>query len=196
MNPRDALHQIQSILNNFAPTAQDGISGNQTNASFALLSRLAAQQWQDDKAEAAKHSDDPLAGAGDGEHKVKATSFADLADVASFRHCKAGGGSDNFCFSKGDNGIGFTGLDCTDESIPYVALPPEDWAAKWGSARAATGQAVKVTIRGQTVICKLADTMPHKAHIHNGAGLDLAPGAQKAFGLRAPVDVEATWSWA
>jgi hypothetical protein len=130
-----------------------------------------------------------------GDHDVKASSFADDGDVRAFRQCKANGGSDQHCFSKGDNGIGFTGLDCANDEIPYVALPPEDWQPKYQTARNATGKPVSVTIGGKTVECRIGDTMPHKANITNGAGIDLAPGAQKAFGLKAPFMVSASWRW-
>ncbi len=39
-------------------------------------------------------------------------------------------------------------------------------------------------IWGKTVIGEVRDTMPHKAKIKNGAGIDLNPGFAKAFGLR------------
>ena len=43
-----------------------------------------------------------------------------------------------------------------------------------------------VTFLGRTVIGELRDTMPHKANIKNGAGIDLNPGFAKAFGVRPP----------
>ena len=127
--------------------------------------------------------------------KVKASSFADKADVAAFKKAKAKGMSDQEAFKFGDNGIGFTGLDCTDESIPFVALPREDWMEKFGTKAKASRQPVNVTIKGKTVRCLIGDTMPSRANIKNGCGIDLAPGAQKAFGLKPPFTVPAEWEW-
>jgi hypothetical protein len=127
--------------------------------------------------------------------RVKATSFADLADVAAFRRCKNSGKSDKECFKVGDNGIGFMGADCTS-GVPMCALPPEIWHKKWGSARNAHLKPVNVTIGGKTVRCVMGDTMPHLGNIRNGAGIDLNPAAVTAFGLKPPIKVDAVWSWA
>jgi len=129
-------------------------------------------------------------------HQVTASSFADPADVAAFRRCKEAGGTDQECFKKGDNGIGFTGFNCADPDNLFVALPPDDWQSKWGSKGNASGRKVAVSINGKTVIGKLGDTMPQKKNIKNGAGIDLNPGFAKAFGLRPPFMVRAEWAWA
>ena len=111
---------------------------------------------------------------GDGPdvHEVMASSFADPGDVAAFRHCKAQGKSDQECFKVGDNGIGKWGDDTTVDT-PMCALPPEDWEHFGGAAR---GAKVLVKGNGRQVVCELCDTMPHKAHITNGAGIDPARG--------------------
>jgi hypothetical protein len=127
---------------------------------------------------------------------VKASSFADLADLAAFQHAKALGWSDARAFKVGDNGIGAWGDLTARDDIPMCALPPEDWLAKWGNAASARGQKVSVTYKAQIVIGELRDTMPHRANITNGAGIDLNPGFAKAFGVKAPFmldDVE--WNW-
>lgn len=130
-----------------------------------------------------------------GAHRVRASSFADPADVAAFRACKARGGSDQECFRVGDNGIGCWGDDVTAPT-PYCALPPEDMEERWGSVSAARHQPVLVCANGRTVSCILGDRMPHRAHIANGCGLDLSPAAVAALGLHPPVLIPATWSWA
>jgi hypothetical protein len=49
---------------------------------------------------------------------------------------------------------------------------------------------------GKTVIGELRDTMPHKADISNGAGIDLNPGFAKAFGVRPPFMLRGVkWEW-
>jgi hypothetical protein len=127
-------------------------------------------------------------------HQVIASSFADPADVAAFKKCKANGGSDQYCFKFGDNGIGFMGDDCTGPT-PMCALPPDDWKARWKNSSTARLKPVVVTANGRTVVCLMGDTMPAKANITNGAGIDLSPSAAKALGLKPPFMVAATWSW-
>jgi hypothetical protein len=125
-------------------------------------------------------------------HTVLASSFADPADVAAFRKCKAQGKSDQECFKVGDNGVGKWGDDTTGP-VPMCALPPEDWKP-FGSA--ARGKKVIVVCEGKTVVCELRDTMPAKANIKNGAGIDLNEAAWKALGHKPPQLRNATWQWA
>src|SRR5262249_29520828 len=131
----DAKKEIQEIL----LTAADGIFGPKTEDALRLLLSLPPQaQW-------------PLPSiitpTNLGIHKVRASSFADPADVRAFKHCTANGSSDQECFKVGDDGRGFGGLtDCTDESKPYVALPPEKWLPRFGSAQAAAGGLVIVSV--------------------------------------------------
>lgn len=130
-------------------------------------------------------------------HHVKASSFADPADVAAFRKCKAQGGSDQQCFKVGDNGIGFRGMDTTDENVPVCALPPEDWRERWGDGNTANGKPVIVTWNGIEVEGVMGDTMPSKDNIHNGAGIDLNSGFAKRFGVQPPFMLNnVTWRWA
>jgi hypothetical protein len=124
-------------------------------------------------------------------HKVLASSFADPADIATFRRCKAKGMSDQEAFKYGDNGIGKWGDDTT-APVPMCALPPEDWIGLGTKAR---GAKVKVTIKGVSVVCELRDTMPRKVNIHNDAGIDLNYAALHDFNLRPPIMVDATWEF-
>lgn len=126
-------------------------------------------------------------------HSVTASSFADPADVRAFRHCKGEGHSDQFCFRVGDNGIGCWGDDCTADK-PMCALPPEDWQ-EFGH-EGARGKKVLVKAGGREVVCELRDTMPHKANIKNGAGIDLNEAAVKALGHSPPILLRCTWEWA
>lgn len=125
------------------------------------------------------------------KHQVKASSFADPADVAAFRRCKAKGMSDQEAFKYGDNGIGKWGDDTTGP-VPMCALPPEDWLPLGNKAR---GAKVRVCANGKEVICELRDTMPRKKNIKNGAGIDLNPAAVAALGMNPPIMVSATWEW-
>jgi len=130
-------------------------------------------------------------------HTVRASSFADPADVAAYRRLKARGFSEKYCLAHGDNGIGCWGDDTTSEDVAMCALPPEDWQDFLPPAR---GTLIKVTaeVDGEhrEVICELRDTMPRRANIRNGRGIDLNPGACKALGLKIPVDHKVTWELA
>ena len=123
--------------------------------------------------------------------KVYASSFADPGDVRRFLACKAKGMSDREAFKYGDNGIGCWGDDTTADR-PMCALPPEDWKPLGSKAR---GARVVVVANGKSVACELRDTMPRRANITNGAGIDLNPAACAALGLRPPVMVPATWEF-
>ncbi|MDB5581525.1 MAG: hypothetical protein JWR80_6701 [Bradyrhizobium sp.] len=129
--------------------------------------------------------------------KVTASSFADPADVKAYRDAIAAGKSEQEALKVGDNGIGAWGDDTTSESTPMCALPPEDWKGRWKTGKAARGKRVAVTYKGQTEIGELRDTMPAKANIKNGAGIDLNPGFAKRFGVRQPFMLKnVQWDWA
>lgn len=183
MNADDARKAIQGIL----LVAEDGQIGLRTIRALTLLTSLPDDSaWPPGTITA---PDDA------GWNQVKASSFADPADVSAFRRCKADGGTDMHCFSVGDNGIGFTGLDCSAGSGPACALPPEDWMAKWGSSANAAGKPVRVRINDIEVVMPMKDTMPHKVNIHNGAGIDLSPDAVEALGQHPPLMIAAEWQW-
>ena len=75
--------------------------------------------------------------------------------------------------------------------------PPEDWQAKRGGGNAARDRKVAVIYKGSTVTGELRDTMPHKANITNGAGIDLDPGFAKALGVTPPFMLfNVQWDWA
>jgi len=127
---------------------------------------------------------------------VTASSFADPGDVAAYKKAIAEGKSEEEALKVGDNGIGKWGDDTTSEGQPMCALPPEDWQAKWGVGNAARGKKVAVTYDGKKVIGELRDTMPSKANITNGAGIDLNPGFAKAFNVVQPFMLKnVLWDW-
>lgn len=126
------------------------------------------------------------------KHIVMASSFADPADVAAFRRCKAKGMSDIEAFRFGDNAIGRWGDSTAEGSGPSCALPPEDWKPLGDKAHLAK---VRVFSNGKEVVCLLKDTMPARAHITNKCGIDLNPDACEALGLHPPVLTAATWEW-
>lgn len=124
------------------------------------------------------------------------SSFADLADVRAFKRCKATGASDQACFRVGDNGIGCWGDLTAQETDPMCAVPPDDMIMRWGSVDAAKHKKVLVTANGKTITVKLADRMPWKKNIKNGAIIDLNPAAAKELGLKPPFMVNGSWTWA
>jgi len=115
---------------------------------------------------------------------VIASTFADPADVDAYRTAIAERKTRQEALELGDDGIGCWQDDTTSATDPMCALPPEDWQTKWGLGQAARGAKVSVTYKGQTVVGELRDTMPNRAHIANGAGIDLNPGFCAAFGLK------------
>ena len=135
--------------------------------------------------------------------KGLASSFADHQDNLVYQRALIthlrGGASQELAEARarkvGDPGVGWVDNDLHDGQ-PWIALPYEDWQTKWGTKRKAHRKPVLVMIKGKTVRCLLGDTMPHKANIRNGAVIDLAPGAQEAFGLTAPFLVPCSWEWA
>lgn len=129
-----------------------------------------------------------------GKNTVIASSFADPADIVAFKRCKNRGGSDKKCFEVGDNGVGLWGDDTSDESKAMCALPRGVWQDKWGRGDLARGKKLAVTYKGKTIVCELRDTLP--ARPKNGAGLDLSPGAAKAFGVAPPFMLRnVIWRW-
>ena len=128
---------------------------------------------------------------GSGWKKVKATSFADPADVRAFERCKAQGKTDLQCFAVGDNGIGKWGHGTAQEERAMAALPRDVWAdaGKTGGAK------LEVRYNGKTVEGILGDTMPHTKNIKNGAGIDLNPAFSKQLGLKPPFTAEVEWRW-
>jgi hypothetical protein len=126
---------------------------------------------------------------------VVASSFADPKDIAAYKKAIKDGKTRNEALKVGDDGIGKWG-DNTAVNDPMCALPPEDWEAKWGMGHTARGKKVVVTFNGMTVVGELRDTMPRKANIKNGAGIDLNPGFARAFGLKQPFLVPGVqWEW-
>lgn len=128
-------------------------------------------------------------------HLGKLSSFADPDDVAAYQRCIAQGYSQQHCFGVGDNGEGAWGDNTAQETIAMVALPPEDIIEKWGSVAAGKHKPVVVLHSGIQCVCVLADLMPHRANITNGAICDLNPAAAKALNLSPPFLVPGSWRW-
>lgn len=118
-------------------------------------------------------------------HSVKATEFADPGDLRAFQHAKAEGMSDRQAFRVGDNCIGCWGDSTAQDTGPCCAIPPDDMIAEFGSIAEAKHKQVLVTnpALSTSCVCTIKDRMPWKAHISNGAGIDLNPDAIEALFL-------------
>lgn len=169
MSDQEKIQAIQRVLG----VEDDGIWGPITQGALDAL--LAGAGWT-------------AAG--------KASSFADPADVAAFRRCKEQGYSDDFCFGRGDNGVGVWGDDTTQGSGASCAIPPDDMVAKFGSIAGAKHARVIVEANGRRITATVKDRMPYKKNIKNGAVIDLNPDAAEQLGLRPPFLVGARWKWA
>lgn len=119
----------------------------------------------------------------------EASSFADPADIASFRRCKTTGKTDLQCFAVGDNGIGQFGRITSQEMIPMVAVHGDAMKAKWGSIAGAAHRPVEVTVRGITIRATVEDRMSATGRI------DLNPACAKRLGLNPPFVVPCSWRW-
>lgn len=120
-------------------------------------------------------------------HKVKASSFADPADLAAFKKCKLTGRTDKQCFAVGDNGIGLWGDSTIEGTGPSCALHPIYWQEFYHTARR---KKVIVIANGGQIICELKDTCGVRNRI------DLNPDAVRALGLEPPILINARWRWA
>jgi hypothetical protein len=182
MNKTQAMELVKIIQNELSKAGLyrgkiDGIPGPMTSEAWnALMAAVRDER------------------SGGVSHAVKASSFADPADVRAFKRCKGEGKSDQECFKVGDNGIGCWGDDTTGNT-PMCALPPEDMTEKWGSVIGAKHMRVVVSANGRTVTCVLGDRMPARKNVKNGAAIDLNPAAAKALGLKPPFMVDAVWKW-
>lgn len=182
MSARDSIIAIQELLG----VTADGQFGPKSNAALQAL--LAADPTSDWPPLTSEQQDGEL-------HTVMASSFADPADVAAFKRCKAQGKSDQECFKVGDNGVGKWGDDCSEGSGPSCALPPEIWQ-KFGANAHNKKVLVKCIETGKEATLFLRDTMPHLANITNGAGIDINPDGWKLLGKTPPVMTKVIWGWA
>lgn len=168
--------------------AEDGEFGRLSNEALTHLESLpVSSSWP-------VIDPNPVIPNDQGWHIVKASTFADPADVTAFQRCKARGGSDLSCFSVGDNGIGKWGRSCIKGTGPKCALPPEVWAP-FGS----TANHKPVWVRlpgGESVLCYLDDTMPHVKLITNGCRIDTNYDLAKALGHTPPDTFQVEWKWA
>lgn len=119
-----------------------------------------------------------------------ASSFADPADIAAFKKCKATGKSDVECFAVGDNGIGQFDKITAQEDVAMVAVHGDAMKSKWGSINGAAHKPVIVTANGKTITATVEDRISAPGRI------DLNPAAAKQLGLKPPFVVSATWRWA
>jgi len=129
------------------------------------------------------------ASGGNGPFSATASTFADPKDVAAFHKCKANGHSDDYCYGKGDNGVGAWGADTTSTTKAMVAVHQQDAFARWGSWAGAAHRRVRVTINGNSVLATVEDKLGTKGRI------DLNPGALAKLGLQPGNLWPCQWEW-
>lgn len=131
---------------------------------------------------------------------VRASSFADAADVVSWNKWVDIYIAEGFprtvaerkAFAKGDNGIGKWGHHTAQDENPMAALPREIWHRDEKTG----GAMMEVRYNGKTVRGILGDTMPALVNIKNGAGIDLNPAFAKQLGLNPPFLKDGLqWRW-
>lgn len=118
------------------------------------------------------------------------TSFATYQDLVGYIKCLQAGGSTNYCYNKGDNGVGASGKTTAQIHTPMCAIPPAEMIARWGSKKAAYGKVIECRLMGKTIRCEVADIGP--------AGVcDLNPAALLRLGLSQDTElsVSGTWTW-
>lgn len=125
-----------------------------------------------------------------GWQAIKASSFADPADIVAFKKCKATGKTDLQCFAVGDNGIGQFGKITAQEHTPMVAVHKTAMIARWGSIPAAAHRKVRVKVGDKIIEATVEDRISAPGRI------DLNPACAKLLGLRPPFVKPAFWQWA
>ncbi|MCF7788630.1 MAG: hypothetical protein K9N47_21080 [Prosthecobacter sp.] len=119
----------------------------------------------------------------------EASSFADPADLRSFKKCKATGKSDLKCFAVGDNGVGESGVITAQEHTPYVAIHDRFLLSRWGSRHAAWLRKVEVVANGRQFIAQVGDRISAQGRI------DLNPACLLLINKQAPLKIDAKWRW-
>lgn len=122
---------------------------------------------------------------------ARATCFAGLKDLRGYIKCLLDGGSETYCYSKGDNGEGAWGDITATTETAMVAVPPSEMRKKWGSTKEARGKLVRLTVQGhKPITAEVRDKAPEGV-------IDLNPGALLALGLplHTELNAPATWEW-
>lgn len=129
--------------------------------------------------------------------KVKASSFADLADLHAYQRAISSGDSVKEALAKGDNGVGCWGDNTAQTVVPMAAIPPEDMISHFGSVANAKHKPITVTYKSKSIHGMVADIMPHlrQALAQNGCRIDLNPAFIQALGLPPSAGVEVDYEW-
>jgi hypothetical protein len=113
--------------------------------------------------------------------RVKATSFADAADLRAFNRGRKAGKTEVQALSDGDNGMGAWGLSTVKGTGPCVALSP----SVEGFAR---NRMVRIFYGERHCDADVRDIAPDGV-------IDLNPDACEELGLIPPVRVMVDWIW-
>lgn len=203
---KSIVEKIQGVLGVkidgiWGPESQDALNseikatgdkGNPTLISIQKLIDTNPDGFWGPKSQLAlnKEFDKGDGGKGGAGFTATASSFADPADVAAFKKCKAQGKSDQTCFAFGDNGVGQFGKVTAQTHTPMVALYKSDMIAKWGSVTASAHRMVRLSFNGKSVDAAVEDRLGVAGRV------DLNPAAAKALGLTPPfLQRGVNWTW-
>ncbi len=122
--------------------------------------------------------------------KARLTSFATYQDLVGYIDCLLNGGSETYCYRKGDNGRGASGKVTGQQHTPMVALPSSELKKKWGSTSKAWGKKVLVKTGTREAVAIAADISPPGV-------CDLNPAMLIAMGYPGDkeLNVQGTWEW-
>jgi len=111
--------------------------------------------------------------------RIRATSFADPADLRAYNRARFNGKSHSEALAVGDNGLGAGGLSTVAGTGPCCAF------ADFPKYR---GKLVRVFYGEKHVDCDVRDAGPSGV-------IDLNPDAVNALGLRPPLSVMVDIAW-
>jgi hypothetical protein len=113
--------------------------------------------------------------------RIRATSFADPADLLAFNRAIHSGRTVEQALEVGDNGIGAWGKSTVRGTGPCIALHPSVEGFR-------PGRIARVTFGEKSVDCDVRDIGPKNV-------VDLNPDACSALGLRPPVSQLVDMFW-
>ncbi len=121
---------------------------------------------------------------------AKLTSFATYQDLVGYIKCLQKGNSSEFCYNRGDNGVGASGKTTAQIQTPMVAVPTSEMKKKWGSTRNAWGKKIEVTCGTRKATAECADIGPEGV-------CDLNPAMLIAMGWPQDqeLNVQGEWKW-
>ncbi len=117
--------------------------------------------------------------------QLRLTSFATYKDLVNYIKCLQKGKTSTQCYAFGDNGIGAWGDVTATTKKAMCAISPKLAKQQYGSANAAKGRLVRVTLNNVSVVCEIRDKGPDGV-------CDLNPAALIFLGLDQETELSET----